>query len=237
MIGAKAKNESPAKGENPHADARTWEAKRVLAVERSERRAWLTAGGLGVAVVSMAVAIAVMLPLKTTEVRVVRVDQSTGYVDYLTTATSTPREVEMVLDDHFLDGYVRSYESYDWYVLQQDYDRIGLYSSSSVGRDYAAKFSGSQDLTKVYGSNWKETVEILSISRSPSSDSIANVRFRKTKKRVDDQGPGESRVWLAVIAFTKKPDEKAPESIRRLNPLGFTVTSYRAYPEAAGGAK
>ena len=234
MKEAKTKDASPANG---YADARTWEAKHVLSVEQSARRGWLAAGGMAVVTVSMAVAIAVMMPLKKTEVRVVRVDQSTGYVDYLTTATTTPRDVEMVLDDHFLDSYVRSYETYDWYVLQQDYDRIGLYSSAAVGRDYAAKFSGSQDLTKVYGSSWKESVEILSISRSPSSDNIANVRFRKTKKRVDDQGPGESRVWLAVIAFTKKPDEKAPESIRRLNPLGFTVTSYRAYPEAAGGAK
>lgn len=236
-MGSKAKENAPAKEAGDYAQARTWEAKRVLTVEQSARRAWFAAGGMGVIAVSMAVAIAVMMPLKTTEIRVVRVDQSTGYVDYLTTATNTPRDVEMVLDDHFLDNYVRSYETYDWGILQQDYDRVGLYSSASVGREYAAKFSGSQDLTKVYGSNWKESVEILSISRSPSSDSIANVRFRKTKKRVDDQGPGESRVWLAVIAFTKKPDEKAPESIRRLNPLGFTVTSYRAYPEAAGGAK
>jgi type IV secretion system protein VirB8 len=237
VIGSRTKADLPAKTESGHGDARTWEAKRILSVEQSARRAWLAAGGMGVVAVSMAVAIAVMLPLKTTDVRVVRVDQSTGYVDYLTTATSTPRDVDMVLDDHFLDSYVRSYETYDWYVLQQDYDRIGLYSSPSVGKEYAAKFSGSQDLTKAYGSSWKESVEILSISRSPSSDSIANIRFRKTKKRVDDQGPGESRVWLAVIAFTKKPSEKAPESIRRLNPLGFTVTSYRAYPEAAGGAK
>ena len=62
-------------------EAASWDDDRVIALMKSRRTGWLVAGSEFVLVLLLAVAIVLMLPLKTTEVRLVRVDSSTGIIE------------------------------------------------------------------------------------------------------------------------------------------------------------
>ena len=106
-------------------------------IEKSERRAWLVAMiAVGAAALSTA-AIAMMMPLKASVPYVIRVDNTTGVPDIVTTMTDKSVTGDEIMDKYWLAQYVRARETYDWYTLQRDYDTVGLLSSANVGAGYA----------------------------------------------------------------------------------------------------
>jgi len=223
-------------GSNPnslHDEAMDWEASKTLARERSERRAWTVAIAAAIMTVLSWLAIVLMMPLKTTEAYVVRVDNATGVPDIVTAMEDKKVTGDEVMDKYWLAQYVLARETYDWHTLQQDYDKVGLLSSPNVGKEYAELFEGKEALDKRYGEKIRATVKVISVV--PSGADTGTVRFIKTTKRVDEEGPGATTSWVATIAFEYRNPSIIKESQRLVNPFGFQVLSYRVDPEMTGG--
>ncbi|OAI08075.1 virB8 family protein [Methylomonas methanica] len=223
-------------GNNPkdlHDDAMDWEASKTLAREKSERRAWSVAILAGIMTVLSWLAIVIMMPLKESVPYVIRVDNATGVPDIVTAMDDKKVTGDEVMDKYWLAQYVLARETYDWHTLQQDYDKVGLLSSPNVGKAYAELFDGKDALDKRYGENIRATVKVISVV--PSGAETGTVRFIKTTKRVDEEGPGASTSWVATIAFEYRNPSIIKESQRLVNPFGFQVLSYRVDPEMIGG--
>lgn len=210
-----------------------WEASRIEATEKSERRAWKVAGAFGVGFVLSTVALVLVMPLKETIPFLLTVDDKTGVPDIVTMMDEKGVSYSEVMDKYWMAQYVRAHETYDWYTLQNDYNTVGLLSSPNVGAEYAALFEGKDALDKKYGSGVKALVKITSVV--PTGRGTGTVRFSKTTKRVDDSGPGTTVRYVATISYEFVSASRLLESQRLINPFGFQVRSYRVDPELPGG--
>lgn len=210
-----------------------WEASITQAREASERRAWhVAAAAVAMTVLSWG-GIALMLPLKESIPYVIRVDSVTGVPDIITVLDTKSITADDVSNKYWLAQYVRARETYDWHTLQKDYDTVGMLSSNSIGRAYANLFTGKDALDKRYGADTRATIDILSVVPAGTSG-VGTVRFIKTTKRVNDDGPGVSTKWIATIGFEYRNPSAISESQRLVNPFGFQVLSYRVDPELVG---
>lgn len=236
MFGKKPRVEVPATEKTVFDAAINWESSRILTVEKSERRAWIVAGiSIVVTVLSIA-AIAMMMPLKESVPYVIRVDNTTGVPDIVTSITDKAVTGDEVMDKYWLAQYVRARETYDWFTLQRDYNTVGLLSSANVGAGYAQLFEGKDALDKTYGKTVRATVEIVSVV--PTGKNTGTVRFIKTTKRVDQEGaPGTVTKWVATVAYEYRSTALIKESARLVNPFGFQVLTYRVDPEMVGSVQ
>lgn len=213
-------------------DAVDFETSKSVLAAKSERRAWTIAKtACGLTALSW-LALALLMPLKTVEPYVVTVDKHSGQtqiVSVLSQETQTLTE-QQAIDRYWLSNYLRWREVYDWYTLQQDYNRTLAFSSPVVKQEYASIYEGEQALDVRFGKRVQALVNILSIVNDTNSH-IATIRFEKTIKHVDDHGPGQTSVWVATVGYRYAPDKEMNEAQRLINPLAFEVTSYRVDPE------
>jgi len=217
-------------------EAQGWEADRLLRIENSERRAWLVARcSLLVTAISV-IAIVAMLPLKTVVPYLYGIDRQTGEVTLMDAANQ--RQIignQDLLDKHFANAYVISRDSYDWKLLQSDYNDTLAFSSPSVARDYAARFDGAKAVNKVWGSNVERRVTVTSIQLAPDSISKkAVVRYTVQQRNLETNVLEPLEHYIATIAYEYHPNRTGKEQDLIRNPLGFTVTGYRADPEIGG---
>lgn len=205
-----------------------WESSRILMIEKSERRAWTAVKGMSLLLGLAVVSIAVMLPLKETIPYIYRTNTDTGVPELITAMDMDNIEFEEAQDMYWLNLYVHSRETYDWYTIQRDYDRTGLLSSREVGKEYAAIYSGSDSLDKRYGSKVKATIKVVSVV---PSNGVGTVRFIKSTQRVDDPNSVTETSWIATIAYQYTRPSIMIGKDRLVNPFGFQVTSYRVDQE------
>jgi type IV secretion system protein VirB8 len=210
-------------------EAKSWNADRLRAAERSRRLAWGVAAFAGVLATVAVGAVAALSPLKTVEPFVVRVDRATGAVDVMTALKSErPLTYDEAVTKHFLAQYVRAREGWLAPAAEANFRQVSIMSTPAEQQRWADAFrpANPQSPQVVYGPAAEALVAIRAVSFV--SDGVANVRFHRTVRR----GPQlEESDWIATVAFTYT---KAPmaEADRLRNPLGFQVTSYRADPEA-----
>lgn len=213
--------------------ALNWESARIQTVEMSERRAWRVAMIAVVMALFTIATICFMMPLKQSIPYVIRVDNTTGVPDLMTVMTDKKLTGDDVMDKYWLAQYVRARETYDWYTIQHDYNKVGLLSSPTVGASYTQLFEGKQALDKKYGKTVRATIDILSVV--PNGRHTGTVRFIKTTKRVDQEtAPGSVTRWVATVAYEYRNTAHIKESARLINPFGFQVLSYRVDPELIG---
>jgi len=209
-------------------EAKSWNADRLRAAERSRRLAWGVAAFAGVLATVAVGAVVALSPLKTVEPFVVRVDRTTGAVDVMTALKSErPLSYDEAVTKHFLAQYVRAREGWLAPAAEANFRQVSIMSTPAEQQRWADAFrpANPESPQVVYGSAAEALVAIRAVSFV--SDGVANVRFHRTVRR----GPQiEESDWIATVAFTYT---KAPmaEADRLKNPLGFQVTSYRADPE------
>lgn len=209
----------------------SWETSRIALVERSEKRAWNIVKLMAVMFVLSVGAICLMMPLKTVEPFVIKVDQSTGMSEVLHIANTRDIPYSEMMAKYWLSQYVLAREGYDWRTLNQEFVKVRELSLPNVFEPYASQFGvdNKDSLESTLKDNVRIVVRLNSIV--VNSDSIATVRF--TKIRVNNRSgatEGENS-WTATIGFEYFPDFKVPEERRLVNPFGFKVTSYRVDPE------
>ena len=224
-------------------EARGWDAEVSVRIKRSEQRAWQCCAVLTLIAVLQGTGLLCLLPLKSIEPFVIRVDNNTGLVDVVSTLSSHGKikfRAQEVMDKYWLTQYLRHRENYQWETRAYDRNLIGVMSSESVQQDYAVvtdpKITPQAPINH-YGQAAQVRVHIQAISFigdekvKGEQRKTALVRYSKQIKRLGEQHPLSH--WVATITFVYRNSPMKLED-RRLNPLGFQVLSYRN-DQASGG--
>ncbi len=209
-------------------EARRWDQDAKASALRSRRRAWIVAGfACAIALASIG-AVFTLLPLKTVEPFVVRVDQTTGAVAVMSGLTgSSDVTYDEAVSKYFLAMYVRHREGYLDAAREENFRQVSILSTPDEQRRWADLYRGTNPDSpqNLYGRDAEAIVAIRAISFI--NPQVANIRFHRTVRSGTQVVESD---WIATVAFAYS---KAPmlESDRLRNPLGFQVRSYRADPE------
>lgn len=210
-------------------EARSWETDKVRESERSEKIAWRVAAASCATAFAAVMAVAALMPLKTVEPYVIRVDNSTGIVDVVEALTDGETNYDEAMNKYFTQWYVRYREGYSKELTEDYYYNVGIMSSSLEQQRYYQFFNPNNPLSplKVYGDYAKVKIRIKSTSFI--NPTVALVRYTKEVERGLDK-PAVTH-WAATLTFkyTKAP---MAEKDRAINPLGFQVVEYRNDPDA-----
>jgi type IV secretion system protein VirB8 len=211
-------------------EARSWETDKVTALMKSRKTAWWVAGASGIIAFAATLAVAALVPLKSTEPYVIRVDNSTGAVDVVQAMKDGKTNYDEALNKYFVQWYIRYREGYAKDLAEAYYSYVGILSNGVEQQKYFASFNPKNPASplNVYGSNAKVTIDIQSTSFI--NPNVALVRYIRKVERGLDQ-PLVTH-WAATITF-KYLGAPMKESDRGINPLGFQVTEYRNDPDAA----
>ena len=209
-------------------EAASWDEDRVAALRRSRRIGWWVAGGEFLLLLLLTLALVLLLPLKTTDVRLVRVDASTGIVDQVVKLADARESYDEAMTKYFLRRVVALRETYTRAQLQNNYDQSILFTAPAARPQLKADFSfdNPNGPYKRYGELGIASVRIVTISFVARN--VAQVRYVRT----DRKGGSETQShWIATVEF-RYVAQPASEEARGVNPLGFQVTNYRNDPEA-----
>jgi type IV secretion system protein VirB8 len=210
-------------------ETRDWEINFQLRNEKSERRAWLVACAAVLVALAQGIGLSFLLPLKTVEPLIVRVDKATGIVDQLTTIADGKTNYEEVLNKYFLQKYVLYREGYSKELFEEFYNSVGIMSEPMEQQKYYESINPKNPRSPVnaYGPYAKVRIAIKSISFLKPD--IGSVRYMRTVERGLDRS--DVTHWVATIGF-KYAGRAMKESDRAINPLGFQETDYRNDPDA-----
>jgi len=208
--------------------ARRFDQDRMIAAERSRRLAWIIAGFAGVLSIVSVAAVVQLTPLKTVEPFVIRVDNSTGIVDVVSALPATGGDYDEAVTKYFAARYVRAREGYVWSEAEENFKTVSLLSAAPEQQRFASLYKGSnpESPQNIYGRSSSAKVTIKSISLI--NINVASVRFIREVTRGEDTRPTH---WVATLTFSYS-NASMSASDRLVNPLGFTVSEYRADPEA-----
>jgi type IV secretion system protein VirB8 len=195
-------------------------------VEKSNKRAWLiTFISIGLTLLAFGTLFALM-PLKSVEPFVVRVDKVTGMVDVMTAVDENTMKYDESMDKYFASEYVKRREGYHYDLLQQDYIYIQLNSSKEIVREYKKIYSGDNARDQVLKDQTEITPKIISVTLNKGGGSTtARIRLdltRKTKNRASIKS-----IKIVTLSYKYFPRLIQTEEERLLNPLGFKVMTYR----------
>lgn len=210
-------------------EVQSWETDRVHAEQKSRRTAWRIAG-VSLALSCLAVsAVAVLVPLKTVEPYVIRVDNTTGVVDIVHSLKGGDTTYNESINKYFAQVYVRAREGYFRETADVSYRTVGLLSGHVEQQRYFDYFNpkNSQSPLVVYGKYAKVNITVKSTSFIKPN--VALVRFVKEIVRGPDKP--ELSHWASTITF-KYVGAPMSDGDRAINPLGYQVTDYRTDPES-----
>lgn len=204
-----------------------YEASIRYLVEKSNKRAWVIAF-LSFCVAALSIAAVVLLtPLKTVEPYVIRVNDTTGVVDIITSLKKEDITQNEALDKYFVSTYVKSREGYYYNLLQQDYIKTQILSSPKVADEYVALYTGDKARNEVLKNKFEVKVHINSIVLGESAGAkIATIRFKE--EMIDLTSKASTMTSkIATLSYDYSLDELVQEQERLENPLGFKVLTYR----------
>lgn len=209
-------------------EAASWDDDRVLALKKSKRTAWLVASAAGSLATVLAIGLVLLIPLKTVEPFLVRVDSSTGIVDQVVKLKDARESYDEVMTKFFLRRVVTLRETYTRAQLQSNYDQSVLFTAPTARPLLKADFSfdNPNGPYKRYGELGTASIQIVNVSFVAKN--IAQVRYQRTERK---SGAEVQTRWVATVEF-RYVSQPASEEARAVNPLGFQVTNYRNDPEA-----
>lgn len=190
----------------------------------SRNRAYLLIGLLLVVIAAQAIAIAVMMPLKTVEPVYTTLDTATGHV--VKVQVLTPEALlndEAALQSELYD-YIKNCNTIDPPNRQYLSDLCRLHSTVQVARQYDAEMSADNPQNPYYmvGQDGRQTVNVTSVSLL--NKDTAQVTFETTTEKAGVVKKKE--FWKATLRF-KVTGEPLALNNRWENPHGFAVTAYR----------
>mgnify|MGYP002661226495 CR=1 FL=1 len=210
-------------------EVQSWETDRVHMEQKSRQTAWRVAGvSLFLACLCVG-AVAALVPLKTVEPFVVRVDNTTGVVDVVHTLKGGDTTYNESVNKYFAQIYVRAREGYFREMADVNYKAVGLLSGNTEQQRYFDYFTpkNPQSPLVVYGKYAKVNITIKSASFIKPN--VALVRFVKEVVRGPDKP--ELSHWASTVTF-KYVGAPMSDADRAVNPLGYQVTDYRTDPES-----
>jgi type IV secretion system protein VirB8 len=181
------------------------------------------------------IAIVGLTPLKRTELRIVRVNDTTGTVDVLNEIPNARTTYDEVVNRYFAGQYIRFREGYSRKLADEYYTSVGIMSAAAEQRRYGEWFSpkNPQSPLNVYGDNARVKVHIKGYSFLKKD--VVLVRYWKEVERGASEKPVITH-WAATVVF-KYSGAPMAEKDREINPLGFQVTEYRNDPDTVTTAE
>ena len=205
--------------------AESWATSVTDDLERSNRRAWTVAIIASAIALLLAIALVVLLPLKTVEPYTLLVDRQTGNVEALAPLDEKLVTPDTALTRSMLVQYVTARESFFQDVLQDDYRKVTLWSDQVVSRDYVRAMDATNPQSPLAYLPRRATISTEIKSVSALANDRAMVRFT-TRRSDPGVAPQPVQHWVAIIGYRFSGAEMS-EADRYVNPLGFQVTSYR----------
>ena len=208
-----------------YAAARSWADDRVAAAARQTRLAWIVAGVAGSIAGVLALALAMLVPLKTVAPYVVTVDRQSGAVEIATTLRDGKLTQNEAVIQAQLAAYVRARETFDETDLPVHYAQVQRLSAPPVARRYVTAMAAANPQSPLRTLNRGDTIAVEVKSVSLISSGAAMVRFDTRRSSLNG---GDARVQsnVAAISFGFANAPLRLED-RFDNPLGFQVTRYR----------
>lgn len=185
--------------------------------------AWAVAGGLLLVCIVQAIALAVLMPLKTTEPILITTYKD-GYSEIIRDF-SQPLEFEETVDEYFLREYVTNRETYDWYKLQYLVDYTKAWSEDHVYAEFYKFTTMANSNVETLKNNARIDAVVTSVIVNKKHNT-ATVRLTKTPKKADgsELNAIPPTHWVAEIKYSL--DFKQKHKDRSLNPFGYKITSY-----------
>lgn len=212
-----------------YAGSGSWAAERSDLLRSSRRTAWIVAIIAAVIALAEAVALMLLLPLKSVQPYTLLVDRQTGYVQALDPIAPNRIAPDSALTQSFLVQYVIARERFDIATVQGDYRKVALWSADGARSDYVTTMQLANPDSPLARLPRTTEIETRIRSVSPLNRNSALVRF-ETSRRDRGQAPQPVQHWVAVVDYRYSD---APMSVedRFINPLGFQVTRYRRNAE------
>ncbi|MFK7841713.1 MAG: virB8 family protein [Sphingorhabdus sp.] len=211
------------------AGADSWAKDEREGLKTSRKMAWVVAGVAVIVALLEAIALIVLLPLKTVEPYTLMVDKQTGFVQALKPVDPQLVSGDKALTQSFLVQYVIAREGFDVNALQADYRKVSLWSAGAARRAYLATVPASNPSSYLATLPRSTTINVRVKSVSPIGDKASMVRFETTRKDAGGQ-QGPPRAWVSVVRYQYSGEPMAVED-RFVNPLGFQVVHYRRSAE------
>ena len=217
------------------ADAQRWDQDLVAQAEASRRRAYWVASAFAALAALTLIAFDVLLPLKSVEPFVIRVDSSTGITDVVPVYVGQG-DVPEAVTRYLLHNYVVTRERYFYAMAEQDYNLVGAYNSPVLNSAWMQAWDRANPESPLVkfrdGSTVRSQVKAISfLKRADGSQDLAQVRFLTALKQ-GGSGTEAIQHWIATIEYSYGAPSK-DEHLRALNPLGFKILEYRREPEIA----
>lgn len=214
-----------------------WEAELNSNLRNSLKRSSVLNYILGLAVVALAIAFAMLVPLKQTVPYLVRVDTLTGATQIGQTVQDYVNQSELN-DKHWVKNFVVARERYNYRLLQHDYDTIKSLAGDVPWKEYDELFNGSNGLDQRLGENVQITPEIISITLTKNGDQkFATVRLKVEQRDMRSEGKTRTIQKVATLRYDYKPKFFVREREAIENPFGFVVLAYQTDNEFVGAAK
>jgi type IV secretion system protein VirB8 len=211
-------------------EADSWGHDRADALRVSRRTAWWVAAAATLVAVLLAIALVVLMPLKTVEPYTLLVDRQTGFVQALEPLNPEQVTGDRALTQSFLVQYVIARESFDIDSLQENYRKVALWSAERARAEYIAGVQISSPESPLARLPRSSVIETRVTSVSPVGRNVAMVRF-ETRRRDAGGQAGPPSAWVAMIRYRYSGEPMRIED-RFINPLGFEVLRYRRDAEA-----
>ena len=214
-------------------EAQSWDADRNAQQCRSMRIAWRVAAAGWMCAIATTLALATMMPLKSVEPFVIRVDGSTGIVDVVPVYAGKAGADESVTR-YFLSHYVSVCERFNFSTAESDYEECGAFHSAQRNQAWYAAWATTNPASplNVHKDGSSVRVEVQAVSffaRASGISDLAQVRY----VRALSASPGAEETfthWIATIQYSYAEPASEPK-VRRWNPLGFKIIDFRSEPE------
>jgi len=215
-------------------EAGSWAQDRAADAARSRRIAWIIAVVAAAIALMEAIALVVLMPLKTVEPYTLLVDRQTGNVQALRPMDQQTITPDDALVRSFLAQYVIAREGFDIDAMQDSYRKVALWSAGEARSRYVASVQATNPQSPLAALPRRAVVAVEVRSISSLNARTALVRFATI--RTDPGGqPQPPQLWAAVITYRFSAAGMSAAD-RLVNPLGFQVQRYRRDAEMVAPA-
>lgn len=159
------------------------------------------------------------------------VDKATGTSTQMRSIKNAKDQYDEVVNKYWLANYVKTCESYDWFMISSMFEACGLMSGPDREKEYSREVYASNSPLNTLKDKGRIDVKIISIT---FFGDIASVRFSKQKLSNTGENIDNSpqQIKVATIAYHFKSGVMTDQQ-RLINPLGFKAISYRSDFEAS----
>lgn len=206
-------------------DAESWSVDRARASASARKIAWLVAGVASCVALFEAIALIMLLPLKTVVPYTLLVDKQTGFVQELKPLEGQVVTPDQALTKSFLAQYVLAREGFDIDSLQESYRKVALWSGGDARKSYISGMQASNPLSPLATLPRRASLQVEIRSISLLNTGTAMIRFSVV--RTDPGGQRqEAQNWVSIVKY-RFTGETMSVADRMVNPLGFQVMRYR----------